>query len=166
MGIHIVNDISGGTLDPRMMEVVGRYPTPYIIMHIQGTPQTMQESPTYTDIVVEVRDYLIHQVNTARNAGIKDIIIDLGFGFGKTISHNYTLFEHLPYFAQMGLPVLVGISRKSMIYKLLDISPLETLPYTTALHLQALYYGAKILRVHEIKEAVHTVRLFEQLQST
>ncbi len=161
MGVHLINDISGGLMDEKMMETVGRYPVPYIIMHMQGTPQTMQTKPEYQDITKEVWVYFTERVQTAKTAGIKDLVIDPGFGFGKKMSHNYTLLNHLSLFTAIQLPLMVGLSRKSMIYKLLNISPQETLPFTTALHLKAMEKGAKILRVHEVETAVKAVSLYQ-----
>lgn len=160
-GVHFINDISGGLMDEKMIETVAKYSVPYIIMHMQGTPQTMQINPEYQNIVKEVWSYFTERIQAAKSAGIKDLIVDPGFGFGKTLTHNYTLLNHLSLFAKSGFPLLVGLSRKSMIYKPLGILPAETLPYTAALHLKALESGAKILRVHDVKAAVKTVSLYK-----
>jgi dihydropteroate synthase len=166
LGVDIVNDISGGTMDANMLKVVGSLNVPYIAMHIQGTPQTMQENPMYKDIVVDLMDYFIAQQFACEEAGIKDLIIDVGFGFGKTIAHNYTLLQNLYNFsAVLEKPILVGISRKSMIYKVLDSTPEESLNGTTALHVVALQNGASILRVHDVREAVEVVKLWECLNA-
>ncbi len=161
LGVHIINDIGGGTLDKNMYKVVAKYPVPYILMHIQGTPQTMQDTPIYADIVDEVREYFVGNVSKAKAAGIKDIVIDPGFGFGKTLTHNYELFANLGYFKGLGFPILVGISRKSMLYKPLGTTPDDVLLETAALHFKALEMGANILRVHEVKAAKRIVKLWE-----
>ncbi len=163
-GAHIINDISGGTLDTDMMKVVGKYAAPYICMHIQGTPQTMQKNPEYENASLAVMDYFIKQSQKAQLAGIKDLVLDLGFGFGKTITHNYELLSQLntftSYFAQ---PFLVGLSRKSMIYKPLNITPEQSLNGTTVLNTVALQKGAAILRVHDVKAAVEAIEIFSLL---
>jgi dihydropteroate synthase len=164
LGVDIVNDISGGTMDANMLKVMGSLNVPYIAMHIKGTPKTMQEKPIYKDIVVDLMDYFIAKQFACEEAGIKDLIIDVGFGFGKTITDNYTLLQNLHNFsAILEKPILVGISRKSMIYKILGITPEESLNGTTALHIVALQNGASILRVHDVKEAVEVVKLWECL---
>lgn len=163
LGVHIINDISGGTLDANMHKVVAKYPVPYILMHIQGTPQNMQDKPFYQNVVEEVRDYFVENISKAKAAGIKDIIIDPGFGFGKTLKHNYKLFGELAYLKGLGFPMLVGISRKSMIYKLLETTADDVLAETAALHLQALAAGANILRVHEVKAAKRIIKLHEMM---
>lgn len=165
-GADIVNDISAGTLDPMLIPTVAELQVPYILMHIQGTPQTMQLQPEYNDVATEVLDFLIQKVATLRSAGIRDIIIDPGFGFGKTIAHNYALLRELHTYRQvLQLPLLAGISRKSMIYKLLNITAEESLPATTALHLFALQQGADILRVHDVREAVQARTLYQVLSA-
>lgn len=165
IGVHIINDISGGTLDPNMYKIVAQYPVPYILMHIQGSPQTMQVQPTYKDVVAEVSDYFVENISKAKIAGIKDIVIDPGFGFGKTLSHNYNLFTNLSYLKGLGFPMLVGISRKSMIYKPLGTTHNDILPETAALHLKALEMGANILRVHEVKAAKRIIQLHNFLKN-
>lgn len=164
LGVHIINDISGGTLDANMHNVVAKYPVPYILMHIQGTPQNMQDKPFYQNVAEEVRDYFVENISKAKAAGIKDIIIDPGFGFGKTLEHNYTLFGELAYLKGLCFPMLVGISRKSMLYKLLQTTPDDVLAETAALHLQALTAGANILRVHEVKAAKRIVKLHQMMK--
>ncbi|MCA0236770.1 MAG: dihydropteroate synthase [Bacteroidetes bacterium] len=161
-GAAIVNDISAGRLDPSMYDTVAALDVPYILMHMKGTPADMQKNPVYENVVTEVLDFLIAEVQKLRSLGIQDIILDPGFGFGKTIAHNYTLLKNLHVFGKAtGLPVLAGLSRKSMTYKFLGISPDQALNGTTALNMVALQQGACILRVHDVREAVQTMRLFE-----
>lgn len=163
-GAAIVNDISGGSADDAMYETVATLKTPYIVMHMQGTPQHMQDNPHYEDVVKEVIDYLQEKVNAATDAGILDIIIDPGFGFGKSVDHNYRLAASLPDFRIFGLPVLVGFSRKSMINKVLKTTPKDALNGTTVLHTFALMNGASILRTHDVKEARQAVTIVEMLK--
>lgn len=158
-GADIINDISGGTMDAGMFETIAELKVPYILMHIQGTPQTMQKNPTYNDVVNEVIDFLALRIQKLRLLGVADIIVDPGFGFGKTLEHNYALLKHLEQFKILDCPILVGISRKSMITKTLNISAEEALNGTTVLNTIALMKGAKILRVHDVKEAVEAVKL-------
>jgi dihydropteroate synthase len=160
-GASIINDISGGDLDPRMLETVAGLRLPYIAMHMQGVPATMQKDPHYDDVVVQVFDSLRQKMQTARAAGITDIILDVGFGFGKTTSHNFTLLRHLSDFRTLGCPLLAGISRKGMVWRTLGTSPEDALNGTTALHMAALMNGASILRVHDVKEAMETIRLYQ-----
>ena len=158
-GVQIINDISGGELDPQMFPTVAGLGVPYILMHMKGTPKDMQESPSYGSLLKEMFLYFARKVDELRNLGAKDLIIDPGFGFGKTQAHNYEILAHLEEFGIFGLPVLAGISRKSMIYNPLHTTPQEALNGTTALHAVALLKGARLLRVHDVKEAVETVRL-------
>lgn len=162
-GACIVNDISAGKLDAAMYSTVADLQVPYILMHMQGTPSTMQIAPAYDDIITEVLDFFIVEVGKLRALGLKDIVLDVGFGFGKSIEHNYELLKKMHAFGILDLPVLAGISRKSMVYKLLETSPEYALNGTTALHMIALQQGAKILRVHDVKEAVETIKLWEFL---
>ena len=162
-GVSIVNDISAGTLDADMLPTVARLCTPYIIMHIQGTPETMQANPTYTNVVTEVIDHLAARVKVCRIAGIHDIIIDPGFGFGKTNEHNFQLLKGLSLFKMLGCPILAGLSRKSMITKTLGIKNADALNGTTALNTIALLNGANILRVHDVKEAKEVVKLVKEI---
>lgn len=163
-GAGLVNDISAGQFDPTLWPTVAEQGVPYILMHIQGTPATMQIDPKYTDIVAEVLDFFIQKVKQLRDLGVRDIVIDPGFGFGKTVEHNYELLKNLPVFAQiLELPVLVGVSRKSMICKVLKVNPDKALNGTTALHMVALQQGAKILRVHDVREAIEVIRIWEAL---
>ncbi len=162
-GAAIINDISGGTMDAGMFETIARLNVPYVLMHMQGTPATMQYKPGYVDVTREVIRWLADRVMQLQQLGVNDIIVDPGFGFGKTIAHNFTLLRELEFFSILGLPLLVGISRKSMIYKSLNINPEKSLPGTIALHYHALLKGASILRVHDVKEAVQTIRMYELL---
>jgi dihydropteroate synthase len=164
LGAHLINDISAGELDPNMMTTVAKYPAPYIMMHMKGTPQTMQQQARYQDVVEEVWGFLVAKVNEARKAGIRDLIVDPGFGFGKKWKHNYQLLHRLDQLGRLGLPVLVGISRKSMLYRLLDTEPTDVLPQSTALHFKALEQGANILRVHDVKDAVRVCKLYRYYQ--
>lgn len=164
-GAHLVNDISAGNLDPAMLTTVGKLGVPYIAMHMQGTPQNMQDNPTYKDLLVAIRYFFSNKVKEARNAGITDIILDPGFGFGKSVEDNFTLLRHLNSLQLEGVPLLVGVSRKSMIYKTLDIDVAASLNGTTVLNTIALNQGAQLLRVHDVKEAKETIRLMEQLHA-
>jgi dihydropteroate synthase len=160
-GVDIINDISAGSFDKKMFETVARFHAPYIMMHIQGTPQTMQINPQYRNVVDEVLQYFIEKTEEARNAGITDIIIDPGFGFGKTLAHNYTLLKNLNTFKMLEKPILVGLSRKSMICRLLNVAPADALNGTVALNIIALLKGANILRVHDVKEAKEVIKITE-----
>ncbi len=162
-GASLVNDISSGNMDIEMLSTVASLNVPYICMHMQGTPQTMQLNPFYKNITNEILDFFIQKIKQCSDVGIKDIIIDPGFGFGKTIEHNFTLLKNLSVFNILEKPILAGLSRKSMIYKPLKINANEALNGTTALNMVALQNGAKILRVHDVKEAVEVRRLFEHL---
>lgn len=164
-GACIVNDISAGRLTEGMYETVAELGVPYVLMHMQGRPETMQQQAQYDDVVQEVLDFLIAEVGRLQAAGVKDILLDPGFGFGKTIEHNFQLLQNLHVLGILPYPVLAGISRKSMIYRSLGIPPEEALNGTTALHIVALQQGALVLRVHDVAEAVQVVRLREQLQS-
>ncbi len=163
-GVHMINDISGGRFDSTMMQVVSQYHVPYIMMHMQGLPKSMQENPQYDDVTLEVMKFFAQQVTKAKETGIKDIIIDPGFGFGKTLAHNFQLLKQLRSFSIFERPVLVGISRKSMVYKPLKINAEAALNGTSALHMVALMEGAQILRVHDIEAAQQCIALFEQLR--
>ena len=164
-GAGIVNDISGGNLDGEMLNTVAALQVPYICMHMQGTPATMQKNPVYEDVVKEVLDFFIHKIDACTNpdsyrGGIKDIIIDPGFGFGKTTEHNFQLLKSLAVLSITNRPILVGLSRKGTIYKTLGITAAEALNGTTVLNTMALLNGAAILRVHDVKEATEAVKLF------
>lgn len=162
-GGHIVNDISAGQFDEKLYQTVADLNVPYILMHMNGTPKTMQNNPTYEDVVTHVTDFFIQEVGILRGLGVKDIILDVGFGFGKSIEHNYQLLKQLLDFKIFDLPLLVGVSRKSMIYKLLNINPEAALNATSALHMIALQNGGNLLRVHDVKEAKEVIKLWEQL---
>ena len=164
-GVSIVNDISGGDADAQMFDTVADLRVPYVLMHCQGTPQTMQQAPTYKNVTAEVITDLSRKVRQLRQRGARDIIIDPGFGFGKTLEHNYTLLRQLEDFRIFDLPLLVGISRKSMITRPLDITADEALNGTTALNAFALMKGANILRVHDVKAATEVVKLYSLLSS-
>jgi dihydropteroate synthase len=160
-GGGIINDISAGMFDNDMFQTVAVHQVPYIMMHIQGTPQTMQQNPQYENVVQEVLQYFIQKTAAAQQAGINDIIIDPGFGFGKTLAHNYTLLKYLNDLSILNKPLLVGLSRKSMICKLLEVKPSEALNGTTALNTLALLNGAAILRVHDVKETKEVIKIAE-----
>ncbi len=162
-GAAMINDISAGRLDPAMYETVASLRVPYVLMHMKGMPDTMQKDPVYEDVLIEVMDFLIAELGKLRDLGIHDVILDPGFGFGKTVAHNYELLKNLSTFQILERPLLVGISRKSMITRVLGVSPAEALNGTTALHMVALQEGAKILRVHDVKEAVEVVRVYGAL---
>ena len=164
LGDVIVNDISGGTMDEKMFETVAEMNVPYILMHIQGTPRDMQVNPCYQDVVGEVRQFLVERIARLNALGFNKIIIDQGFGFGKTLKHNYRLMEHIEDFLTLDYPLLVGISRKTMIWKLLGCTPKEALNGTTVLNTIALLKGAHILRVHDVREAVEAVKIVEELK--
>ena len=164
-GVAIINDIAAGEMDADMFHTVAALNVPYIMMHMQGTPQSMQQHPHYDNLLEEVLLYFARKVQQLRDLGVKDIILDPGFGFGKTIEHNYELLSHLEDFRIFELPLLVGVSRKSMIYCLLDITPQEALNGTTVLDTICLLKGADILRVHDVKEAVETVRIVQAMRN-
>ena len=164
-GAAIVNDISAGEMDAEMLSTVATLNVPYIAMHMKGTPETMQQNPEYENIAAEVLDYFILKIKQCNEAGIKDIILDPGFGFGKTITHNYSLLKNLHVFNMLGKPILAGISRKSMVYKPLQSDAEHALNGTTALHMLALQQGASILRVHDVKEARECIELFNYYQT-
>lgn len=163
-GAGIINDISGGGMDFQMLETVANTGLPYILMHMQGKPENMQNNPSYTDVIAEVNLFFEKSIQTLNQKGIREVILDPGFGFGKTIPHNYSLLQNLGSLKQPGYPLLVGISRKSMIYKLLEISPDESLNATSALQLIAILKGASILRVHDVKEAVQIIKVAGMLR--
>ena len=162
-GVDLINDISGGVLDRAMPKVVARLGVPYIIMHMKGNPETMQTAPEYQDVVAEVLEFLARQQQRFFDAGGKDVIIDPGFGFGKTLQHNYRLMDRLQDFHELHAPLLVGVSRKSMIYKLLETTPQDALNGTTVLHTIAMMKGAHILRVHDVQAAVEARTLVETM---
>jgi dihydropteroate synthase len=163
-GAHIINDISAGELDPDMFGTVATLNVPYILMHMKGTPQNMQLSPSYQHVTLEVVDYFVDKVEKLRKLGVKDLILDPGFGFAKSPQHNYQLLREMEDLHLFGLPLLVGFSRKSMVYKALDTTPAEALNGTTVLHTLSLLKGAKILRAHDVREARECIILIEKMQ--
>ncbi|GIZ08273.1 dihydropteroate synthase [Flavobacterium sp. UMI-01] len=158
-GAALINDISAGKLDDKMLETIAKYQVPYIMMHMRGTPQTMSSLTSYEDLLKEILFYFSERIHQARSLGINDLVVDPGFGFAKTVEQNYELLQKIDLFEILDLPLLVGISRKSMIYKVLKNKPEEALNGTTVLNTIALSKGAKILRVHDVKEAVETILL-------
>ena len=164
-GAAIINDISAGQMDEQMFPTIARLGIPYIIMHMKGTPKDMQVNPQYDHFLKEVFYYFSEKVQRLRDLGVKDIIIDPGFGFGKTLEHNYELMNHLEEFALFELPLLVGVSRKSMIYKHLGITPEEALNGTTTLNTIALLKGASILRVHDVRQAMESVKIVQKMRA-
>ncbi|MGI9191198.1 MAG: dihydropteroate synthase [Chitinophagaceae bacterium] len=163
-GADIINDISAGTFDPKILDIVASYHAPLIAMHSPAKSDTMQNNPQYQNVVTDVLAFFAERIQTISAKGIPDIILDLGFGFGKTLEHNYTLLNHLADFDLFQRPMLVGISRKSMIYKPLQIQAEQALNGTTALHMVALHHGANMLRVHDVREAIECIQLHECLQ--
>lgn len=162
-GAHIINDISGGNFDDNMLPTVARNANvPFIMMHMKGTPETMQLNTDYRDLMVDLLGYFSHNIRLARDHGIKDIVIDPGFGFSKTLDQNYKLLNHLSSFQIFDLPLLAGLSRKSMLYRLLDITPELALNATTSANTIALMHGANILRVHDVREAVESIKIFDK----
>ncbi|WP_420601569.1 dihydropteroate synthase [Flagellimonas sp.] len=164
-GAALINDISAGNLDANMFATIAQYQVPYIMMHLKGTPQSMQKKAVYDDLIKDLRYYFSEKMGKATEHKINDVIIDPGFGFAKTTEQNYTLLNHLDLFKTFEVPLLIGLSRKSMIYKVLKSSPKEALNGSTALHTVALLKGANILRVHDVKEAKECVMLIEALKA-
>jgi dihydropteroate synthase len=164
-GASIINDISAATVDEKILEVAARYQTPYCCMHMPGNPDTMHQVPAYENLMREILDYFIRKIELCRKAGIKDVIIDPGFGFGKTAAQNFELIRRLHIFKILQAPILVGVSRKSTIWKTLGITAGEALNGTTVLHTIALQNGASILRVHDVKEAVEAVKLVAEINN-
>ncbi|MBI9037553.1 MAG: dihydropteroate synthase [Bacteroidales bacterium] len=162
-GADMINDISGGTMDDKMFETIASLQVPYVLMHIQGTPQNMQDDPKYENVVLEIEQFFLNQINKLERLGFSQIILDPGFGFGKTLEHNYKILKNIKLFTKLGFPVLAGVSRKSMINKVLKTTPKTALNGTTVLNTIAVLNGAKILRVHDVKEAVEVIKLCEQL---
>ena len=163
--VNIINDISGGTADPEMFDTLAEFQIPCIIMHMRGTPKTMQKNTDYSDLLKELLEYFNHQTETLKQKGIHDIIIDPGFGFSKTLEQNYQILYHLHVFSILSYPLMVGLSRKSMIYRKLNITPDKALNGTTALHMMALERGADIIRVHDVSEAKQTIELYINARS-
>lgn len=162
LGIHLVNDISGGQFDDQMWATVGQTNLPYVFTHTQGKPANMQDNPTYQNVSLDICDFFAAQVNTLRGLGVNDILLDPGFGFGKTVAHNFQILHDLEGFRILGCPLLIGLSRKSMIWKTLDSDSTQALHGTTAAHMLALQNGASILRVHDVKPAKDCIRIFNQ----
>ncbi|MCK5136761.1 MAG: dihydropteroate synthase [Bacteroidales bacterium] len=162
-GIDMINDISAGQLDPAMFTTVAGLGIPYVMMHMQGTPDSMQEAPAYENLLDDLLQFFGERIYKLRKLGVNDIVVDPGFGFGKTLEQNYKLLQELDAFRMLELPLMVGISRKSMIYKALNTDPLQALNGTTAAHMAALLNGASILRVHDVRAAVETVKIFQQI---
>jgi dihydropteroate synthase len=165
LGADIINDISGGQLDLNMMRVCAQHRAPYIAMHMKGIPTTMQQNSHYEDLMLELLDYFAALEQKASQVGLADIIVDPGFGFAKTVDQNYALLDNLGCLKVLNRPVIVGVSRKSMVYKTLDTSPSEALNGTTALHMTALMKGADILRAHDVKEAIESITLYLKLST-
>ena len=166
VGVSIVNDISAGRVDPDLYGIVAELKTPYILMHMQGLPHSMQQQPEYEDVVREVLDFFIRETGRLYEAGVLDIVLDPGFGFGKTLEHNYLLLKQFHVFKLLDLPLMAGISRKSMVYRPLGASAAEALNGTSALHMVALQQGARILRAHDVREAVEVIKLWRLLNET
>lgn len=162
-GATLINDISGGSMDKNMFKTVAKLQVPYILMHMLGTPQNMQKNPTYENVVIDIAKYFSEKIFKLHQLKLNDIIIDVGFGFGKTIAHNFEILKNLSYFKHLEAPILAGISRKSMLYKTLDITAKEALNATTSANTIALLNGANILRVHDVKEAVEAVKIVTQV---
>lgn len=165
-GAGIVNDISGGTMDEAMFQTIGDLKVSYILTHIQGTPSNMQQHPQYDNVLTAVMDFFTERITMLEQYGVKDIVLDVGFGFGKTLKHNYTLLKHMEAFRILNKPVLMGVSRKSMIYKALDTDTEHALNGTSTLHAWGLSNGAAILRVHDVREAAEVVKLYHHLQQS
>ncbi len=166
LGVLMINDISGGEADGRMFDTISELNVPYVMMHMKGNPADMQDNPVYDDVVADILKWFSHRIVKLQVRGVKDIIIDPGFGFGKTIKHNFELLQRLGDFSITGLPLMVGLSRKSMIWKTLSVTPDEALNGTSVLNAVALMNGADILRVHDIREAVQTARLIAEIRKT
>ena len=162
-GAAVINDISGGNMDALMFKTIAQLQVPYILMHMQGTPQTMQNHPRYEHITTDLIQFFSEKIDELRRLQINDVIVDVGFGFGKTILHNFQLLKELHHFQTFNLPLLAGVSRKSMLYKTLNIHPNDALNATTSANTIALLHGANILRVHDVKEAVECIKIVEQL---
>lgn len=165
-GVNIINDISGGQINEKMFETVAKLNVPYILMHMRGTPQTMQQHTNYDNLIKEILYYFSEKISKLNQLGVNDIIIDPGFGFSKTLDQNYKLMANLKYFDIFDVPILVGVSRKTMIYKLLNTTPSESLNGTSALNTFALHAGANILRVHDVKQAVECINLYDKIKNS
>lgn len=165
LGIDLVNDISAGSIDADILSAVADLQIPYILMHMAGQPKVMQEKATYEDVALEVLDFFIEKVGRLREKGCKDIMVDPGYGFGKKLEHNYQLIRNLHIFKVLGLPILTGVSRKSMIWKLLGTSPEEALNGSSVLHLIALQQGSRLLRVHDVAPAMEVIKIWQQTET-
>lgn len=165
LGIDMINDISGGTYDPSILKVVGEYDVPFIIMHMKGNPENMQSNPRYDNVVAEVFDFFVAQITKAEEEGIVDLILDPGFGFGKNLTHNYQLLQNMHAFEILRFPILTGVSRKGMIQKILEVDTGNALNGTTAVHMLALMKGARILRAHDVAEAVECIKIWEKFNN-
>lgn len=161
-GANIINDVSAGAFDREIMDVAAAYDVPYVLMHMRGTPETMQKMTEYEDVVAEVFDFLAGKLEVLRSKGVKDVVIDPGLGFAKKMEHNYRILREMAMFSILGCPILIGLSRKAMLWRLLDITPEEALNATTAMNMVALIQGAAILRVHDVREAKQTITLYRQ----
>ncbi len=162
-GVHLINDISASDIDEGLSDVIAKAEIPYVLMHMKGVPATMQQNPDYQNVLLDVMDFFIKKIAFLNNKGIHDIILDVGFGFGKSVEHNYQLLRNMHIYNSLDLPLMIGISRKSMIWKVLNSKPEDALNGTTALHMIALQQGARILRVHDVKEAVEVVKLWKRV---
>lgn len=165
IGAQMINDISGGSMDADMFKTIAELQVPYVLMHMQGTPQNMQQDPQYDNVVQEVKSFFQKKLNLLEALGVQDVILDVGFGFGKNLEHNYLLLKQLDEFNSFGKPLLAGISRKSMLYKLLDVTPQEALHSTSVANALSLLNGASILRVHDVKEAKEVIKMMEMYKS-
>jgi dihydropteroate synthase len=165
-GADMINDVSGGSMDPKMLQIVGSADLPYVCTHMKGTPENMHLNPFYDDLIIEITEYFIERIDKCLSTGIHQIILDPGFGFGKTIDHNYQLLDRLEKLHSFQKPLLVGLSRKSMIYKYLGIQPEQALNGTSILNTVALMKGASILRVHDVADAVEAVKLVDKLKKS
>lgn len=163
-GACMINDISGGSLDKNMFNIVAKHQVPYILMHMKGNPQNMQKKPIYNDVTKDISTYFYEKLTQLKKTDIKEIILDVGFGFGKTLDHNYEILQKLAFFQSFGLPILAGLSRKSMLYNLLDSSADKMLNATSIVNTIALQKGANILRVHDVKEAIECIRIIEKIK--
>ena len=163
-GAGIVNDISAFNLDDKMLDTLEKYQPSYILMHMKGTPQTMQQNPVYKNIIEEVLTFLKNKISILEKISIGNIIIDPGFGFGKTVEHNYKLINNISKFKSLRRPILIGVSRKSMINKVLEIKPIDSLNGTTALNMYALVNGANILRVHDVEQAMQCIKIYQEIE--
>ena len=161
-GACMINDISGGDYDKNMYNIISKYQVPYILMHMKGTPKTMQSNPKYDDVTKDIYTYFIEKINQLQKLNIKDVILDVGFGFGKTVNHNYTILKNLNKFSNLNRPILAGMSRKSMLYKVLDSKPSKMKNATSVVNTIALLNGANILRVHDVKEAIECIKLVKK----